>query len=285
MLVSLSEILPEAAKSKGAVACINVFGFEDALAITEVAEELNLPVIMATNKDMVDMLGVETLAGMLLPIIKRSPARVCLHLDHCYEESTVYQAMRAGYSSVMYDGSQLPLSDNIRRTRQVVEVAHALGISVEGEIGSVPYSEGRDHIQSIYTEPDQAAEYASASGIDAVAVAVGNIHRLKTPGCDIDYPRLGQIEHQVDIPLVIHGTSGIHQPDLIRLKQSQIAKFNVGTSLRQVIGHSLRSAMQAEPEQFDRSYFMRKIQPAVREEVKRIMLLLAEDPHHQRSHS
>ncbi len=277
MLVSLSEILPEASESKGAVACINVFGFEDALAITDVAESLNLPVIMATNKDMVDMLGVETLAGMLLPIIQRSSARICLHLDHCYEESTVYQAMHAGYSSVMFDGSQLPLADNIQRTRQVVDVAHALGVSVEGEIGSVPYDEGRDHIQSIYTEPEQAAAYASESGIDAVAVAVGNIHRLKAPGCEIDYPRLAQIESLVEIPLVIHGTSGIHEPDIIRLKQSRIAKFNVGTSLRQVIGNSLRAAMHAEPEQFDRSHFMRQIQPAVRDEIERIMLLLAED--------
>lgn len=275
MLQTLSDILPQAADSAGAVPCINVFGFEDALAITEVAEALELPVIMATNKDMVDMLGVETLAGMLLPIIRRSPAKICLHLDHCYEESIVYQAMHAGYSSVMYDGSQLPLHENIRRTRQVVEVAKALGVSVEGEIGSVPYSEGRDHIQSIYTEPEQAAEYATESGIDAVAIAVGNIHRLKAPGCDIDYERLQQIEDVVEIPLVIHGTSGIYEADLQRLKQTRVAKFNVGTSLRQVIGHSLRAAMLAEPEQFDRSHFMRVIQPAIREEVRRIMLTLA----------
>lgn len=91
MLVTLKDILPTAASSKGAIACINVFGFEDAIAIAEVAEELQQPVIMATNKDMVDMLGVDTLAGMLLPIIKRSGAPICLHLDHCYEESIVYR--------------------------------------------------------------------------------------------------------------------------------------------------------------------------------------------------
>ncbi len=160
MLVNLNELLPAAAQSQGAVACINVFGFEDALAIISAAEELDQPVILATNKDMVDMLGVECLAGMLLPLIKRSSARICLHLDHCYEESIVFQAIAAGYSSVMFDGSQLPLADNIQRTQNVVAVAHSLGVTVEGEIGSVPYDEGRDHIKAISTIPEQAQSYA-----------------------------------------------------------------------------------------------------------------------------
>ncbi len=275
MLVTLKDILPPAAASPAAIACCNVFGFEDAISIIEAAEDLQRPVILATNKDMVDLLGVETLAGMLLPLINASSARVCLHLDHCYEEAIVYQAMQAGYSSVMFDGSQLTLAENIRRTRQVTAVAQALGISVEGEIGSVPYQEGRDHIKSIYTEPADAGRYAAESGIDAVAIAVGNVHRLTSASCTIDYARLANIAAEVDIPLVIHGTSGIPEADILRLKQTRIAKFNVGTSLRQVVGNSLRAAMQAEPEQFDRSYFMRKIRPQVYNEARRIIQLLS----------
>ena len=275
MLVTLNELLPDAASSKSAVACINVFGFEDARAILDAAESLGRPVILATNKDMVDLLGVESLAGMLVPMAKASSANVCVHLDHTYDESIVYQAMKFGFSSVMFDGSQLPLDENIRRTQQVSAVAKAFGISLEGEIGSVPYEEGRDHIKSIYTEPEQAARYASESGIDAVAVAVGNVHRLKTPTCAIEYDRLAQIEQLVEIPLVIHGTTGIPEADMVRLKQTRIAKFNVGTSLRMVVGNSLREAMLAEPEQFDRSYFMRKIMPDIRAEATRIIQLLA----------
>ena len=276
MLVTLNDILPQAAESAGAIACINVFGFEEALAMVAVAETLQRPLILATNKDMVDLLGVETLAGMLLPMIKASSVPLCLHLDHCYEEATVYRAIQAGYSSVMFDGSQLLLAENIRRSRQVVAVARACGVSVEGEIGSVPYSEGRDHIRSIYTEPEQARQFAEESGVDAVAVAVGNVHRLTQPGCTIDYSRLQAIAEQVSVPLVIHGTSGIAEADLYRLKQTRVAKFNVGTSLRQVIGNALRQAMLAEPESFDRRYFMQLIQPAIRAEVRRIMMLLAE---------
>lgn len=275
MLVTLNELLPDAANSTAAVACINVFGFEDARAILDAAESLGRPVILATNKDMVDLLGVDSLAGMLVPMAKASSAQVCLHLDHTYEESIVYQAMRAGYSSVMFDGSQLSLEENIRRTLQVSEVTKAFGISLEGEIGSVPYEEGRDHIKSIHTEPEQAQRYATESGIDAIAVAVGNIHRLKSPTCSIDYERLAAIEKLVEIPLVIHGTTGIPTDDIIRLKQTRVSKFNVGTSLRMVVGERLREAMIAEPDQFDRSYFMRKIMPDIRAEATRVIQLLS----------
>ena len=275
MLVTLNDLLPEAAESASAVACINVFGFEDARAILDAAETLQRPVILATNKDMVDLLGVESLAGMLAPMASASSAKVCLHLDHTYDEAIVYKAMQSGFSSVMFDGSQLTLDENIRRSKQVAEVAAAFGISLEGEIGSVPYEEGRDHIKSIYTEPEQAQRFATESGIDAMAVAVGNVHRLTTPTCTVDYERLQKIEALVDIPLVIHGTTGIPEPDIIKLKQTRIAKFNVGTSLRMAVGNALREAMMAEPDQFDRSYFMRKIMPQIRDEATRIIKVLS----------
>jgi len=274
MLVNLNDLLPEAEKSSGAIACVNVFGFEDALAVISAAEELDHPVIIATNKDMVDMLGVECLAGMLLPLIKRSSARICLHLDHCYEESIVYQAIHAGYSSVMFDGSQLPLDENIRRTRNVVEVAKALGVSVEGEIGSVPYDEGRDHIKAISTTPEEARAYAEGSGIDALAISVGNIHRLTTPTSVIDYELLEAVEELVTIPLVIHGTTGIAESDIIKLKQKRVAKFNIGTSLRMVIGQTLRQKMAEQPEQFDRRHFMSQVFPLAQQEAVRLISLL-----------
>lgn len=276
MLVTLNEILPLATASQGAIPCFNVFGFEDASAIICAAEKLQQPVILATNKDMVEQLGVDVLTGMLLPMINRSQAKICLHLDHCYDEAIVYQAIKAGYSSVMFDGSQLPLAENIRRTAQVVEVAHALGVSVEGEIGSVPYEEGRAHIKSIYTEPDEAAQYAEKTGLDCVAVAIGNIHRLSTPSCTIDYDRLAKIQALVNIPLVVHGTSGITEQDQLQLKKTAVAKFNVGTSMRQALGYNLRRLMQAEPEEYDRQYFFKKVTPFLQAEAERVINLLAE---------
>jgi fructose-bisphosphate aldolase class II len=275
MLVNLNDILPQAADGNYAVPCFNTFGYEDARAIVEAAEELNKPVILAANKDMVDYMGVKTLARMLVSLAEDSSARVCVHLDHTYEEEIVFQAIHHGFSSVMFDGSQLPLEENIRRTRQVVDVAHALGVSVEGEIGSVPYEEGRDHIKSISTDPIEAQRYAYESGLDAMAVAVGNIHRLTKPVAVIDYPRLQDISGVVgNIPLVIHGTTGILDEDIIKLKRTRISKFNIGTSLRMTLGQNLRRLMNEEPEKFDRLYFMQKTMPFVQQDAMRILNLL-----------
>ncbi|PSW12226.1 fructose-bisphosphate aldolase [Photobacterium rosenbergii] len=275
MLVNLKDLLPEAAASDYAVPCFNVFGYEDARAVVEAAEEVNKAVILACNKDVADFYGVETAAAMFLTLAKNSSVPVCLHLDHTYEEEIVYRALKAGFSSVMFDGSQLSLEENIARTRAVADVAHAMGASVEGEIGSVPYDEGRDHIKSIYTEAEEAARFAKESGADCVAVSVGNVHRLTEPTCTIDFGRLDKIASMVDVPLVIHGTSGIRNEDMEVLKRTRVSKFNIGTCLRQALGHGLRDFMNEEPEKFDRIYFMKKAMPAVKEEAIRNFKLLS----------
>ncbi|PKF49775.1 class II fructose-bisphosphate aldolase [Enterovibrio nigricans] len=275
MLVTLNDILPLEAQSSSAVACCNVFGIEEAKAIISAAEHLNRPVILAVNKDMVDLAGVEAMAGLLLPLAESSDTQVCVHLDHCYEEAIVYRAIHAGFTSVMFDGSQLPLEENIRRTRQVVNVAHAVGVSVEGELGSVPYQEGRDHIKSEFTASAEATIYANESGIDALAVSVGNVHRMTEAGSPIDFALLEEIEAVTTLPLVIHGTTGITEADLLRLKTQRIAKFNVGTTLRMAFGNAIREAMEIEPDKFDKQYFAGKAIPALQQEAIRVLSLLS----------
>ncbi|PSW21736.1 ketose-bisphosphate aldolase [Photobacterium sanctipauli] len=275
MLVNLNDLLPHAAASDYSVPCFNVFGYEDARAVVEAAEEVNKPVILACNKDVVDFYGVETAAAMFLTLAKNSSVPVCLHLDHTYEEEIVFRALKAGFSSVMFDGSQLPLEENIARTRKVADVAHALGASVEGEIGSVPYDEGRDHIKTIDTSPADAARFAEESGADCVAISVGNVHRLTEPTCTINFGLLDKIANEVSIPLVIHGTSGIRDEDMQVLKRTRVSKFNIGTCLRQALGHNLRDFMNEEPNKFDRIYFMKKAMPFVKEEAIRNFKLLS----------
>ena len=276
MLVTLNEILPDAANSDYAIPCFNVFGYEEGRAIVDAAETLKHPIILAANKDMVDFMGVELLAKMLLSLAKNSSAKVCVHLDHTYDEEIVYRAMHHGFSSVMFDGSQLSLEENIRRTKQVAEVAHALGVSVEGEIGSVAYKEGRDHIKSISTTPDDARRYAEESGLDAMAIAIGNVHRLTTPDSVIDYALLESIAGEIGtMPLVIHGTTGIKEEDILKLKRTRVSKFNIGTSLRMAMGENLRRLMNEEPEQFDKLYFMKKVIPFVQADAERIIRLLS----------
>ena len=275
MLVTLNDLLPDAAVSSYAVPCFNVFGFEDARAIVDAAEEVKKPVILACNKDVMDFYGPEMAAAMFKHIAINSSQKVVLHLDHTYEEAIIYQAIKAGFSSVMFDGSQLPLNENIARTKKVVEVAHAVGVSVEGEIGSVPYTEGRDHIKSIDTDPSEAQQYAEESGLDCLALSVGNIHRLTEPTSTINFGLLDKVESLVKKPLVIHGTSGIRDEDIMKLKRTSVSKFNIGTTLRQALGNNLRNYMNAEKNLFDRIYFMKKAMPHVREEAIRNFKLLS----------
>ena len=263
MIVNLRDLLPAAAESDYAVPCFNVFGFEDAKAVVNAAEALQKPVILAANKTIVDFMGVENAAQMISGLAKQASIPVCAHLDHTYEEDIVFKGIHHGFSSVMFDGSQLPLEENIRRTKAVADVAHACGVSIEGEIGSVPYDDIRPHIKTISTTPYEAAAFARESGVDAVAVSVGNIHRLKEPTATIDHERLAEIAAVVDKPLVIHGTSGIPAADLQKMRKGAVAKFNIGTVLRQAFGHKLREAVINNPEEFDRLFFMEAVMPEV----------------------
>src|SRR5581483_760074 len=226
MLVNLATILAPAVTGGYGIAAFNVFGWEDARAVVDAAEETGAPVILAASLDLVSFMPVELVAAMFRALGRSAKVPVCAHLDHAYEVDAVLRAVDAGFTSVMFDGSPLPLDDNIAGTRRVVAHAHAADCSVEGEIGSVPYAEGRDHIRAELTDVASAARLASESGLDALAVSIGNVHRLKRPGATIDFERLRAIEREVSVPLVIHGTSGILEADLARLAQTRVAKFN-----------------------------------------------------------
>jgi fructose-bisphosphate aldolase class II len=174
----------------------------------------------------------------------------------------------------MFDGSQLPLEENIAGTHRIAQYAHAAGCSVEAEIGSVPYAEGRAHIKAELTEIGDAVRLAGETGLDALAVSVGNVHRLRAPGAVIDFARLAQLCASVTVPLVIHGTSGIRDEDIQRLARTRVAKFNIGTLIRQAFGRGLREALARHAERFDRLEIMGDVMPIVRCEVKRMIRLL-----------
>jgi fructose-bisphosphate aldolase, class II len=274
VLVNLAQVLSPAVERGYAVACFNVFGWEDARACVAAAEELGAPVVLAANLPFRQHMPLEVIAAMLRRLAEDAATAVCVHLDHCYEIPEARRAVEAGFSSVMYDGSQLPLAENIARTAEVVECAHVAGCSVEAEIGSVPYAEGRPHIKSELTDPEQAGRLARESGADALAVSIGNIHRLATPGARIDFARLERIEALVCIPLVIHGTSGIFEQDIARLARTRVAKFNIGTVLRQAFGASLRESLGAHPERFDRLEIMADVMAGMQRTAARMIALL-----------
>lgn len=274
MRVNLNQILPDAQRGHYAVPCFNVFGYEDAVAVIRAAEAHGAPVILATNKEMVEFMGPQQAASMLGLLADASSSQVCVHLDHCYDPAIARRAVDAGYTSVMFDGSQLPLNENIQKTRDIADYAHQHQVSVEGEIGSVPYSQGREHIKSELTDPAQAEIFARDSQVDAVAVSVGNIHRLEIATSTIDFARLDAISSVVRQPLVIHGTSGIKEQDLSRLAKTAVCKFNIGTTLRMAFGNSLRAVLHDQPAEYDRLTIFNQVIPDMQHEAARCLSVL-----------
>ncbi|MDB9950820.1 class II fructose-bisphosphate aldolase [Candidatus Pseudothioglobus sp. Uisw_041] len=276
MITNLKDILLPAQDKNYAVACFNVFGYEDARAVVDSAEARNASVILSINLDMRQFMTMEEIVGMLRPMAEKSKAPVCLHLDHTYEVDAVKEAIDAGFTSVMFDGSQLPISENISLIRDVVDYAHPKGVSVEAEVGSVPYASGRDHIKSALTEVTDALMMEQQGQPDALAISIGNVHRLESGTVEIDLERFNELEKALNLPLVIHGTSGLEDKDIQTLSLRQVAKFNVGTVLRKSFGNSLRSTLESDPELFDRIAIMKKVIPDLKATASKVISLLGQ---------
>ncbi len=276
MITNLKDILLPAQDKNYAVACFNVFGYEDARAVVDSAEARNASVILSINLDMRQFMTMEEIVGMLRPMAEKSKAPVCLHLDHTYEVDAVKEAIDAGFTSVMFDGSQLPISENISLIRDVVDYAHPKGVSVEAEVGSVPYASGRDHIKSALTEVADALMMEQQGQPDALAISIGNVHRLESGSVEIDLERFNELEKALNLPLVIHGTSGLEDKDIQTLSLRQVAKFNVGTVLRKSFGNSLRSTLESDPELFDRIAIMKKVIPDLKATASKVISLLGQ---------
>ena len=276
MISNLKDILIPAQDEGYAVACFNVFGYEDALAVVEAAEARNASVILSINLDMRQFMTMEQIIGMLRPMAEKAKVPVCLHLDHTYEMDIVKQAVDSGFTSVMFDGSQLSISENIASIRDIVSYAHPKGVSVEAEVGSVPYATGRDHIKSAITEVSEALAMEEQGQPDALAISIGNVHRLESGSVAIDLDRFNKLEKALSLPLVIHGTSGLEDKDIQMLALRQVAKFNVGTILRKSFGNSLRTTLESDPDLFDRITIMQKVIPDLRATATQVIHLLGQ---------
>jgi fructose-bisphosphate aldolase class II len=176
----------------------------------------------------------------------------------------------------MFDGSQLPISENIAAIRDIVSYAHPQNTSVEAEVGSVPYASGRDHIRSALTEVTEAVAMEEKGQPDALAISIGNVHRLEDRSVAIDRDRFTELEKALSLPLVIHGTSGIEKKDIQMMASRQVAKFNVGTSLRQSFGKALRTTLASDPGVFDRITIMKRLIPDMSATASQMIHLLGQ---------
>jgi fructose-bisphosphate aldolase class II len=194
---------------------------------------------------------------------------VVAHLDHGYTFDECREALDSSFTSLMFDGSRLPLSENIEQTAKIAEMAHAAGISCEGEIGFVGYSDGET---SKGTDPEEAAIFARDSGVDAMAVSVGNVHLQQNKEGGLDEDRIRAIEAVTEVPLVIHGGSGVPVAQRTTLARgSRICKFNIGTELRMAFGDALRAAVDRDPNRFDRVQILSEVEAPIEAAARRVL--------------
>jgi len=193
---------------------------------------------------------------MFRHLAEQSSVPVVAHLDHGYSFDECCEALDCGFTSLMFDGSRKPLRQNIDETAAIAEMAHAGGVSCEGEIGFVGYSGGES---SAGTDPWEAALFAQETGVDAMAISVGNVHLQLDKQGGLDETRIRTIEALTDVPLVIHGGSGVPMAQRRALALgSNICKFNIGTELRMIFGAALRAAVNSDPYRFDRISFLKE---------------------------
>ena len=267
MLTSLKPFIGEIALQKKAIPGFNIFGYEDARSVIDAAESIGAPAILMTNKDCIEHIPLDSLVGLLRPMAIKAKVPVCIHLDHAKSEALAIEAIEAGYTSVMFDGSALTFKENVERTARIVDYAKKHQVSVEGEIGSVAYADRNPETAMVYTDPEEAYRFAKESGVDLMAISIGTLHRMQTREASIQYDRLEAIQAKTQIPLVIHGSTGITDKDLMRLIEYHIVKFNIGTALRMAFGNALREEVLANPEEYDRLKLFKRPMEAVRHEA------------------
>lgn len=260
-LVTLAQVLQPALNGGYAVPGLVCLGWEDMRAYVMAAEAERAPVILQAGPACRDHTPLPILGKMFCHLAENADVPVVAHLDHGRSIEECRAALDAGFTSVMFDGSRLPLSQNIDLTAAVAELARAFGASCEGEIGFVGYEGGE---VSAGTDPEEAAIFARETNVDAIAVSVGNLHLHTGKGSGLDIARLDAIQTVTAVPLVIHGGSGVSSAERAVLAAgSNICKFNIGTELRMVFGAALRQAVNIDPDRFDRLELLKTTHAAV----------------------
>ncbi|MFN4128388.1 MAG: class II fructose-bisphosphate aldolase [Paracoccaceae bacterium] len=268
-LVTLAEVLQPALKGGYAVPGLVCLGWEDMRAYVAAAEAERAPIILQAGPGCCAHTPLPVLGAMFRYLAESASVPVVAHLDHGTSLDECRAALDAGFTSLMFDGSKLSLQQNIDTTAAVADLAHAAGVSCEGEIGFVGYAGGAD---SAGTDPAEAALFTAQTGVDAMAISIGNLHLQQSAGQGLDIARLRAIEAVTAVPLVIHGGSGVPSAQRAALAAgSHIAKFNIGTELRMAFGSALRNAVNRDPARFDRIEILKDTEAPVCEVARAII--------------
>ncbi|MCD6520218.1 MAG: class II fructose-bisphosphate aldolase [Anaerolineae bacterium] len=269
-LVTSKEMLQAALEGHYAVGAFNANNMEQVQGIVGAAVEERAPVILQVSQGAIRYAGLEFAAALVKTAAAEADVPIVLHLDHGTDFEQNVRCLRAGFTSLMYDGSKRPYEENVAITSRVVEIAHICGIPVEAELGQVlKASDGvtEEEVIAAMTDPDQALDFVQRTGCDSLAVAIGSVHAMKEAQAELDIERLKAIHAKVKIPLVLHGSSGVKEESEAEAIQYGIAKINVATMLNQAFVRGLKKAMEELPDNVD----PRKWLVYSREEIKEVV--------------
>jgi fructose-bisphosphate aldolase class II len=268
--VTVAELARAAAQGGYAVGAFNLNNMEILQAVITAAEEERSPVILQASQGGLKYAGIDYIVAMAKVAAEAASVPVALNLDHGTSFEQAMQCIRKGFSAVMVDGSRLPLEDNIALVKRVVDVAHAVGVSVEAELGKIGGTEDDIVVSerdAMMTDPEEAAKFIEEAQPDLLAVAIGTAHGVYKGEPKLDFERLTEIKERVDVPLVLHGASGVPDEAIRKACQVGISKINIDTELRIAFSGAVQRTLQANPDEID----PRKILGPAREAMKQVV--------------
>ncbi|MCR4591470.1 MAG: class II fructose-bisphosphate aldolase [Lachnospiraceae bacterium] len=248
MLVNMNDVLLPAKKEGYGVGFFNAVNVEMARAVIEEAEELRSPVMVGTAEILLPVTELNAVADYLIPMAERAKVPVCVHYDHGLTFDRCMEALKLGFTSVMYDCSTASYEDNISNLAEMVRICHAMGVTVEGELGHVGDNEGAGKLEKpsdYYTDPDEAEDFVRRTGIDSLAVAVGNAHGDYKFPPKLDFDRIKTIADKTDKPLVLHGGSGLSDDDFKTAVREGVCKVNIFTDIDKAGAEGLNAGIKA----------------------------------------
>jgi fructose-bisphosphate aldolase class II len=273
-LVTSKEMLLRAQKEGYAVGAFNANNMECIQAVIETAEQEKAPVILQVSQGAIKYAGLEMAVTMVKTLAEIASVPVVLHLDHGTSFEQNVRCLRAGFTSLMYDGSLTPLEKNVGITSKIVEIAHTVGIPVEAELGRVAGTEDKlspEQVEALKTNPLQAREFVERTKCDSLAVAVGSVHRMRTREAELDIPRLKRIREVVDIPLVLHGSSGVALDSIKEGIANGLCKINVATQLSMAFLRGIQEGLGKMPDEVDFRKILILGKNAVQEVIREYM--------------
>lgn len=274
-LVSARELVTDAAARGTGIGAFNVIHLETAEGLVRASADAGLPVILQISQNCADYHGgLEPIALATLAVAQRAQTPVAVHLDHAERPELVDEAIDLGFGSVMFDGGALPYDENVALTAAVAERAHAAGVYVEGELGEVGGKDGA-HAPGVRTDPDEARAFVAATGVDALAVAVGSSHAMTDRTASLDLELIARLRGALDVPLVLHGSSGVADAVIADAVRAGMTKINVSTHLNGFFTRAIRSILDADDRLVDSRKYLAPAREALAGEAARMLRLFA----------